>query len=89
MAELNHHLTSNTIQGKQAFRYGRPAGKRHGYADATNYFFWVRTDYFCKHLIGDMSDSIDMVELNREREQVVDKGQVRRGPDEMEEPDKS
>jgi dipeptidyl-peptidase-4 len=60
-------------------------GKRHGYADATNYFFWLRADYFCKHLIGDMSDSIDMVELNREREQVGDKGQVRRGPDEEEE----
>jgi hypothetical protein len=32
-----------------------------------------------------MSDSIDMVELNREREQVGDTGQVRRGPDEEEE----
>lgn len=61
-------------------------GKRHGQADATNYFFWVRADYFRKHLIGDMSDSIDMVELNREPEQVGDKGQVRRGPDEKEEP---
>lgn len=60
-------------------------GKRHGYADAANYFFWVRADYFCRHLIGDMTDSIDMVELNREREQVGDKGQVRRGPDEKEE----
>lgn len=60
-------------------------GKRHGYADATNYFFWVRADYFCKHLIGDMAESVDLVELNREREQVGDKGQVRRGPDEIEE----
>lgn len=62
-------------------------GKRHGYADAANYFFWVRADYFCKHLLGDMAASVDMVELNREREQVGDKGQVRRGPDEQE-PDK-
>ena len=61
-------------------------GKRHGYADAGNYFFWVRADYFCKHLLGEMADSIDMVELNREREQVGDKGQIRRGPDEHEEP---
>jgi hypothetical protein len=35
-----------------------------------------------------MADSVDMVELNREREQVGDKRQVRRGPDEMEEPEK-
>ena len=61
-------------------------GKRHGYADAGNYFFWVRADYFCKHLLGEMADSVDMVELNREREQVGDKGQIRRGPDQEEEP---
>ncbi len=53
-------------------------GKRHGYADATNYFFWVRADYFAKHLIGDSSSSVDMVELNREREQSGDKGAARR-----------
>jgi len=33
-----------------------------------------------------MADSVDMVELNREREQVGDKGQIRRGPHEQEEP---
>jgi len=53
-------------------------GKRHGYADATNYFFWVRADYFCKYLIGDSASSVDMVELNKEREQSGDKGAVRR-----------
>lgn len=74
------------IKANKRFDFVILPGKRHGYADATNYFFWVRADYFCKHLLGDMSDSIDMVELNREREQVGDKGQVRRGPDEMEEP---
>ena len=53
-------------------------GKRHGYADATNYFFWVRADYFAKHLIGDSASSVDMVELNREREQSGEKGAARR-----------
>lgn len=76
------------IKANKRFDFVIMPGKRHGYADATNYFFWVRADYFCKHLIGDMADGIDMVELNREREQVGDKGQVRRGPDEMQEPEK-
>ncbi|HJZ67057.1 MAG TPA: DPP IV N-terminal domain-containing protein, partial [Blastocatellia bacterium] len=76
------------IKANKRFDFVILPGKRHGYADATNYFFWVRADYFCRHLIGDMADSIDMVELNREREQVGDKGQVRRGPDEMKEPEK-
>jgi dipeptidyl aminopeptidase/acylaminoacyl peptidase len=53
-------------------------GKRHGYGDATNYFFWVRADYFAKYLIGDSASSVDMVELNREREQSGDKGTGRR-----------
>ena len=73
------------IKANKRFDFVILPGKRHGYADAGNYFFWVRADYFCKHLIGDMSDSIDLVELNREREQVGDKGQTRRGPDEEEE----
>jgi dipeptidyl-peptidase 4 len=73
------------IKANKRFDFVILPGKRHGYADAGNYFFWVRAHYFCKHLIGDMSDSIDMVELNREREQVGDKGQLRRGPDEEEE----
>ncbi|HEY3135902.1 MAG TPA: DPP IV N-terminal domain-containing protein [Blastocatellia bacterium] len=76
------------IKANKRFDFVILPGKRHGYADASNYFFWVRADYFCKHLIGDMADSIDLVELNREREQVGDKGQLRRGPDEMEEPEK-
>jgi len=53
-------------------------GKRHGFGDATNYFFWVRADYFAKHLIGDSASSVDMVELNREKEQSGDKGTARR-----------
>jgi dipeptidyl-peptidase 4 len=44
-------------------------GKRHGYADATEYFFWVRADYFCRYLIGDSPIGVDLVELNREKEQ--------------------
>jgi dipeptidyl aminopeptidase/acylaminoacyl peptidase len=48
-------------------------GKRHGYADAGDYFFWVRADYFSKHLLGEVPDSVDMIELNREREQSGDR----------------
>ena len=54
-------------------------GKRHAYADAVNYFFWLRADYFVKHLIGDNSQPVDMLELNREREQSTDKLRAR-GP---------
>jgi len=42
-----------------------------------DYWFWIRADYFCKHLLGDYSQTIDMVELNREKEQVGDKSSRR------------
>jgi len=48
-------------------------GVRHGYADRSAYFNWIRSDYFCKHLLGQAADSVDIVELNREKEQVGDK----------------
>jgi dipeptidyl-peptidase 4 len=57
-------------------------GKRHGYADATDYFFWVRADYFCRYLLGQSAASVDMVELNKEREQSGDKRRARLIPDE-------
>jgi dipeptidyl-peptidase-4 len=72
------------IKANKRFDFFIIPGKRHGYADATNYFFWLRADYFCKHLLGDVADSTDLIELNREREQTGDKGRGNRGgaPDE-------
>ncbi len=65
------------IKANKRFDFVILPGKRHGFADATNYFFWVRADYFCKHLIGDAAESVDLVELIREQEQTGDKGRRR------------
>jgi dipeptidyl-peptidase-4 len=43
-------------------------GQRHAYADMTEYFFWQKGDYFCKWLLGDFSQPVDMVEMDREVE---------------------
>ena len=48
-------------------------GVRHGYGDRSAYFNWIRSDYFCRHLLGQSADSVDIVELNREKEQVGEK----------------
>jgi len=34
----------------------------------SEYFFWLLSDYFCKHLIGDYSQSVDIDEINRDIE---------------------
>src|SRR5262249_35480319 len=66
-------LTDALIKANKRFDMLVIPGKRHAYADATNYFFWVRADYFAKHLLGDSGQPVDMVELNREQQQTGDK----------------
>lgn len=65
------------IKANKRFDFLMLPGKRHAYADAANYFFWIRGDYFVKHLLGDFSQPVDMVELNQEREQSTDKLRTR------------
>ena len=45
-------------------------GQQHGFGDMTEYFFWIKSDYFCKHLIGDYADSVDILEMNRDIEKI-------------------
>jgi dipeptidyl aminopeptidase/acylaminoacyl peptidase len=44
-------------------------GQRHGYGTMGDYFFWLRADYFAKHLLGQSSESVDLLELSREAPQ--------------------
>ncbi len=39
-------------------------GQRHAYGPDANYFFWVRADYFCRWLLGDFDQRVDMTELD-------------------------
>jgi dipeptidyl aminopeptidase/acylaminoacyl peptidase len=62
-------LANALIKANKRFDFFLLPGKRHGYGDMSEYFFWIRGDYFCKHLIGDYSQAVDIEELNREEEQ--------------------
>jgi dipeptidyl-peptidase-4 len=44
-------------------------GQRHGYGNMSDYWFWLRAEYFAKHLLGDERLAVDITELNLEREQ--------------------
>jgi dipeptidyl aminopeptidase/acylaminoacyl peptidase len=44
-------------------------GKRHAYGDVGDYFFWMKVDYFSKHLLGESAGGADMIELQKEKEQ--------------------
>ncbi|MES2772966.1 MAG: DPP IV N-terminal domain-containing protein [Bacteroidota bacterium] len=44
-------------------------GQRHGYSNMAEYFFWNLADYYSKWLLGDFSQPVDIMEMNREIEQ--------------------
>jgi dipeptidyl aminopeptidase/acylaminoacyl peptidase len=44
-------------------------GQRHGYGNMSDYWFWLRAEYFVRHLLGDTRWDVDIAELNNEREQ--------------------
>ena len=58
------------IKANKRFDFFLLPGIRHSYQPEQDYFFWVRSDYFCRWLLGKSADSVDIVELNRESEQV-------------------
>ncbi len=61
-------MANALIKANKRFDFFLMPGQRHGYGGLSEYFFWLMGDYFCKHLIGDYSQDVDIVELNREVE---------------------
>ncbi|MGI4021237.1 MAG: DPP IV N-terminal domain-containing protein [Janthinobacterium lividum] len=61
-------LINALIKANKRFDYVLLPGQRHAYGDMTEYFFWQKGDYFCKYLLGDFSQPVDMMEMDREVE---------------------
>ncbi|MFC1791752.1 DPP IV N-terminal domain-containing protein [Gemmatimonadota bacterium] len=57
------------IKANKRFDFFIFPGARHGYGSAGNYWFWLKAEYFAKHLLGDERLAADVVELNNEQEQ--------------------
>jgi dipeptidyl-peptidase-4 len=62
-------LADALIKANKRFDFVILPGQRHAYGPEAEYFSWVRADYFCKYLLGDFDQSVDMWELNREKPQ--------------------
>jgi dipeptidyl-peptidase-4 len=54
------------IKANKRFDFSLMPGQRHGYGKMTEYFFWLKADYFSKHLLGVESTDVDMIEMNRD-----------------------
>ena len=62
-------MANELIKANKRFDFFVFPGQRHGYGNMNEYFFWLRADYFVKHLMGDYesSSSTDMMEMNRDK----------------------
>jgi dipeptidyl-peptidase-4 len=44
-------------------------GQRHGFGNMSDYWYWLRAEYFVKHLLGDDRWNADLMEMQREQAQ--------------------
>ena len=55
------------IKANKRFDFFMFPGQRHGYGSMGDYWFWLRSEYFVRHLLGDDRWSASITELDVER----------------------
>lgn len=55
------------IRANKRFDFFVFPGQRHGFGNMSDYWYWLRAEYFVKHLLGDWRWNVDMIELQGER----------------------
>ncbi len=60
-------MANALIKANKRFDFFMFTTQRHGYGNMNEYFFWLRSDYFCKYLIGDYKWDADIKEMNRDK----------------------
>lgn len=60
-------MANALIKANKRFDFFLFPGQRHGFGDMNEYFYWLRAEYFAKHLIGDERTDADIMELNNEK----------------------
>jgi dienelactone hydrolase len=60
-------MANALIKANKRFDYMIMPGKRHGFGDMNEYFFWLKADYFSKYLLGIENTNVDMLEMNRDK----------------------
>jgi dipeptidyl aminopeptidase/acylaminoacyl peptidase len=53
------------IKANKRFDYFVFPGQRHGYGSMSDYWFWLRAEYFVEHLLGDDHWNADIIPLQR------------------------
>ncbi len=66
------------IRANKRFDFFIFPGQRHGFGNMSDYWFWLRAEYFARHLLGAERPAVDIMELNNERPQDGGRGVTRR-----------
>ena len=64
-----YRMADALIKANKRFDFFVFPGQRHGYGSMSDYWFWLRAEYFVKHLLGDYRWNVDITPLNNERPQ--------------------
>jgi len=62
---LTYRMAHSLMKANKRFDFFLFPGERHGYRENSEYWSWLRADYFAEHLLGDDYDNVDVTELNR------------------------
>lgn len=60
-------LAQALIKANKRFDFFLFPGQRHGFGNMNEYFFWLRADYFARHLLGHSRNSTDILYMNRDK----------------------
>jgi dipeptidyl-peptidase-4 len=61
-------MANALIKANKRFEFVLLPGQRHAYGDMQEFLFWQSGDHFCKYLLGDFSQPVDILEMSREVE---------------------
>jgi len=64
-----HRMAEALIRANKRFDFFVFPGQRHGYGNMSDYWFWLRAEYFVRNLLGDHRWNASITELDLEREQ--------------------
>ncbi|MDE5420013.1 S9 family peptidase [Labilibaculum sp. DW002] len=60
-------MANALIKANKRFDFFLYPGQRHGFGNMSEYSFWIRSEYFCKHLLGDFRHGADFIEMQNEK----------------------
>ncbi|MFN2316810.1 MAG: DPP IV N-terminal domain-containing protein, partial [Gemmatimonadales bacterium] len=64
-----YRMAESLIRANKRFDFFVFPGQRHGFGNMSDYWYWLRAEYFVTHLIGDSRWNANITELDVEREQ--------------------